>query len=340
MAQAHGFVLDELCQLYALYASRMLQRNGQPLLAHMRYYSNWLVSESRMTNMVAAGRLDDYDVFDRARDIVVSLAESPAAAVAKTILKAMSCFPALASGQISSLDLLLDEGSLFDIGRYRWAREGFPVDLMPDPTNDDGRCGEDQRTQVLDLGLVPNYDALLMDEERFPTPSRAKSCTYTFAARYEPILQAARQRMLGSLAGHENGTRLEKHLRYILLDIGRDLSQQYWQGNQLPQKFDVVITTEYVLYQTADVHSSLRLIHSLLQDNGVLMLQVGGASLGRWPLCIFGILPHEGEGAFRGQTGLRDWNTELSGAGFNLETVRHSSGMEGDSWAVARLARH
>ncbi|KAI0427456.1 hypothetical protein F5Y09DRAFT_344643 [Xylaria sp. FL1042] len=336
MTEKCELILDELSQLCILYAERLLQYNDEHFLSYMRCYSDWLGVELA-TNDLVAQRLDNCDIFNKAKDSVLSLTETSAAAAAKAILKVMSSFPALASGRISGIDLLLADNSLFDIGKYLRPDMRHLMDLLL--LYAEGKQYHGQ-VQVLDLSLVPSYDAIrIYNNCDGVSSSHLKHCTYTFAARSEALLKAARKRIDDNFNSHTKDMRLLDNIEYTMLDLAKDLSRQGFQDDNFQRRFDLIITTEDVLHMTSNLHDSLSRLQDLLHADGVLALQVHTRSQRRWLHCILGVLPNNGTEEGQRPRGPGAWEAELLDAKFRIETIRQRNSAEESSLIVARSTR-
>ncbi|KAI0813722.1 hypothetical protein GGR55DRAFT_676655 [Xylaria sp. FL0064] len=333
MTDTCELILDKLSQLCILYADRLLQYNDDHLISFMSCYSGWLGVELA-TNDLAAQNLDNCDIFDKAKDFVLSLMKTPAAAAAKAILKVMSSFPALASGRISGVDLLLADNSLFDIDKYLRPDVGELFDLLPLRVKN---SLSHSRVRVLDLSLVPCFDAIRIytnfDEV---SSSNLKPWSYTFAARSEAILKAARKSIDENFTTNAKDQELLKNIEYAKFDIGRDLSKQGFQDNDFQHRFDLIITTEDSLRMTSGLHDSLVRLQTLLNRDGALLIHIHTALQRHWLHCILGILPSN-----RGEEGRRPrgpgvWETELLDAKLRIETIRQRKSVEESSWIVAK----
>ncbi|KAI1350021.1 hypothetical protein F5Y01DRAFT_316173 [Xylaria sp. FL0043] len=333
MTDTCELILEKLSQLCILYADRLLQYNDDHLISYMSCYSGWLGVELA-TNEMAAQKLDNCDIFDKAKDFVLSLTETPAAAAAKAILKVMSSFPALASGRISGIDLLLADNSLFDIDKYLRPGVGELFNFLPLPVKN---SQSHSRVRVLDLSLVPCFDAIRIytnfDEV---SSSHLKPWNYTFAAHSEALLKAAQKSVDENFTINAKGRDLLKNIEYAKFDIGRDLSKQSFQDNDFQHRFDLIITTEDVLDMTSDIHKSLSRLQTLLSRDGALLIHIHTALQRRWLHCILGVLPNN-----RGEEGRRlrspgVWEAELLDAKFRTETIRQSNSVVGSSWIVAK----
>ncbi|KAI1273521.1 hypothetical protein F5Y07DRAFT_411253 [Xylaria sp. FL0933] len=333
MTDTCELILEKLSQLCILYADRLLQYNDDHLISYMSSYSSWLGVELA-TNELAAQKLDNCDIFDKAKDFVLSLTETPAAAAAKAILKVMSSFPALASGRINGVDLLLADNSLFDIDKYLRPNVGELFDLLPLRVKN---SQSHSRVRVLDLSLVPCFDAIRIytnfDEV---SSSHLKPWNYTFAARSEALLKAARKSIDENFTTNTKNQELLENIEYAKFDIGRDLFKQGFQDNEFQRQFDLIITTEEVLGMTSGLHDSLSRLRTLLNRDGALLIHVHTALQRRWLHCILGVLPSN-----RGEEGRRPrgpgvWETVLLDAEFRIETTAQSNSVEESSWIVAK----
>ena len=284
--------LEEISHLCLLYSQRCLLKSTKDK-PHLQRFRQWIDDQLGSLDVSPHVNLDNEAIFKRIDHLVHNLAGTPAACAANVLQTVCNNIGAIFSGQISSLEALLNNDTIAELYNFI---DDCDISLFIQRL---AHCNPNLR--VLEIGSWrSSASSDVLDNLVLPN-GRTLCSKYNFTSK-------------GFISAQESRKKFP-NMEYSTLDIEEDPLDHGFEAH----KYDLIIARN-AIHVTRSISASLRNIKTLLHPAGRLLLQeLCPAS--KWVNYIFGTQSRWWCGLEDGRQNepyadMKRWHQELVAAGY------------------------
>ncbi|KAF9880614.1 hypothetical protein CkaCkLH20_01656 [Colletotrichum karsti] len=314
-------VLNELAELCFIFFQRCIQDVTLSPNPSVQRFAAWVNQQFLSLSKTHPGHsLDMEQIVDKAHAIGASMADSPFAACADSLLEVGGNIADLLTGERDILDVLAKDDLLIKV-----LASSDTVDRAPFLRS---LAHARPSLRVLELGATTaQLTSSLLNDLSLPNGG-SLYFKYTFTDPSPTALAAAKKQF-----------QPQERMDFRVLDIAKNPAEQDFKDDE---KYDLIVATN-IVHATPSLSASLANIRTLLAPGGRLLLQELHTE-SKWVNCILGLLDDWWVGRDDGRpnepyVSPERWEAELKGAGFAAPDVV-LDGPVPNQLSTAFVARH